>query len=112
MVPAYELISPITWKPLSMGIWGPAQLEIRILEDPNSKEISSLSETFAQSQTTHWNNEITYSSEIITGFVMQQNQEKLSGVLYPVLSENRNFPSWAFTDTVLRFAGLSAGTQI
>ena len=30
MVPAYELISPVSWKPLSMGIWGPSKLEIQI----------------------------------------------------------------------------------
>ena len=35
IVPAFELSSPVSWKPLSMGIWGPDQLEFRILDKPN-----------------------------------------------------------------------------
>ena len=36
-VPAYELASPVSWKPLSMGIWGPDKLEFRILEEPSAR---------------------------------------------------------------------------
>ncbi|MDG2428944.1 MAG: cytochrome P450 [Acidimicrobiales bacterium] len=32
-VPAFKLASPVSWKPLSMGIWGPSRLEIEIHED-------------------------------------------------------------------------------
>ena len=32
VVPAYRLAAPVTWKPLSMGIWGPEKLEFEILE--------------------------------------------------------------------------------
>ena len=32
-VPAFKLASPVSWKPLSMGIWGPSKLEIEIHED-------------------------------------------------------------------------------
>ena len=34
-VPAYELASPVSWKPLSMGIWGPDKLEFRVLAEPS-----------------------------------------------------------------------------
>ena len=30
LVPAFRLTSPVLWKPLSMGIWGPAELHIAI----------------------------------------------------------------------------------
>ena len=35
-VPAYELAAPVSWKPLSMGIWGPEKLEFRVLTEANS----------------------------------------------------------------------------
>ena len=35
VVPAYRLAAPVTWKPLSMGIWGPEKLEFEILESPS-----------------------------------------------------------------------------
>ena len=34
VVPAYRLSAPVTWKPLSMGIWGPEKLEFEILDRP------------------------------------------------------------------------------
>ncbi|MFL2993233.1 MAG: cytochrome P450 [Acidimicrobiales bacterium] len=37
IVPRYELTSPVSWKPLSMGIWGPSKLEIKIIDDEESK---------------------------------------------------------------------------
>jgi len=33
-VPAYELAAPVSWKPLSMGIWGPDKLEFLVLDEP------------------------------------------------------------------------------
>ena len=33
-VPAFELVAPVRWKPLSMGIWGPEKLEFRVIEEP------------------------------------------------------------------------------
>ena len=30
-VPAFELVAPVRWKPLSMGIWGPEKLEFRVI---------------------------------------------------------------------------------
>ncbi len=32
-IPAYQLAAPVSWKPLSMGIWGPDELRFRILAD-------------------------------------------------------------------------------
>lgn len=40
IVPAFELSSPVSWKPLSMGIWGPDKLEFRILDKPNLEKSS------------------------------------------------------------------------
>ena len=33
-VPAYELAAPVSWKPLSMGIWGPDKLEFLVRDEP------------------------------------------------------------------------------
>ena len=33
-VPAFRLVGPVSWKPLSMGIWGPSHIEIQIQDDP------------------------------------------------------------------------------
>jgi len=33
VVPAYELAAPVSWKPLSMGIWGPDELRFRVLNE-------------------------------------------------------------------------------
>ena len=32
-VPAFRLVGPVSWKPLSMGIWGPSHIEIQIQDD-------------------------------------------------------------------------------
>ena len=39
-VPAFQLTSPVTWKPLSMGIWGPEKLEFQILDKPVNEEVN------------------------------------------------------------------------
>ncbi len=65
MVPAYELISPVSWKPLSMGIWGPSKLEIQILENPKSRTATPVNEKYISTlKTPVHNTEIAYSSEI------------------------------------------------
>ena len=33
-VPAFRLVGPVSWKPLSMGIWGPSRIEIEIHNAP------------------------------------------------------------------------------
>ncbi|HAF68984.1 MAG TPA: hypothetical protein DCX77_08245 [Acidimicrobiaceae bacterium] len=33
VVPAYQLAAPVSWKPLSMGIWGPDELHFRVLSE-------------------------------------------------------------------------------
>ena len=33
-VPAFRLVSPVSWKPLSMGIWGPSRIEVEIHSAP------------------------------------------------------------------------------
>jgi ubiquinone biosynthesis protein len=32
-IPAFEITSPIIWKPLSMGIWGPEEVQIKVLAE-------------------------------------------------------------------------------
>ena len=114
MVPAYELISPITWKPLSMGIWGPAKLEIRILEDPNSKEISSLSETFGSTRKQPvGNNEITYSSEIDNWVRDAAESRKALRSSIPSLIRKPKFPPLGrLLITVLRFGKAYIGWKL
>ena len=43
-VPAYELASPVSWKPLSMGIWGPEKLEFRVVAEASAVMASALYE--------------------------------------------------------------------
>ncbi|MDP6901348.1 MAG: cytochrome P450 [Acidimicrobiales bacterium] len=43
VIPAYQLAAPVSWKPLSMGIWGPDELQFRILaESTDGNEIETL----------------------------------------------------------------------
>ena len=36
-VPAFRLVGPVSWKPLSMGIWGPSHIEIEIQDAPTQE---------------------------------------------------------------------------
>ena len=36
-VPSIDLVSPVEWKPLSMGIWGPSRLEITFKSSSGKK---------------------------------------------------------------------------
>ena len=47
MVPAYELTSPVSWKPLSMGIWGPSSLEIQIVDEVTKRNTQKRENPFA-----------------------------------------------------------------
>lgn len=39
-VPAFSLASPVSWKPLSMGIWGPEVLQIRIEDQADDSRLA------------------------------------------------------------------------
>jgi len=114
MVPAYELTSPITWKPLSMGIWGPSKLEIRILEDPNSKNISTLDETFGSTlKQPVSNSEITYSSEIDEWVREAAESRKAVRSSIPSLIRKPKFPPLGrLLITVLRFGRAYIGWKL
>ncbi len=114
MVPAYELTSPITWKPLSMGIWGPSKLEIRVLEDPNSKNISTLDETFGSTlKQPVRNSEITYSSEIDEWVRQAAESRKALRASIPSLIRKPKFPPLgSLLITVLRFGRAYIGWKL
>jgi len=51
-IPAYQLAAPVSWKPLSMGIWGPDELQFRILADSTGdNEIETLTDVETETTT-------------------------------------------------------------
>ena len=94
-VPAYELVSPVTWKPLSMGIWGPAKLEIKVLEDQELKSSNTQSDyiTTVKSEAV---NQIEQESEEITEWIKKADETRKSLRLsIPDLIRKPKFPPLA-----------------
>ena len=114
MVPAYELVSPISWKPLSMGIWGPSKLEIRILEGPKSENISTLDEAFGSTlKQPVRDSEITYSSEIDQWVREAAESRKSLRSSIPSLIRKPKFPPLGrLLVTVFRFGRAYIGWKI
>ncbi|MBG01535.1 MAG: hypothetical protein CL470_04615 [Acidimicrobiaceae bacterium] len=114
MVPAYELVSPISWKPLSMGIWGPSKLEIRILEGPKSENISTLDEAFGSTlKQPVRDSEITYSSEIDQWVREAAESRKSLRSSIPSLIRKPKFPPLGrLLVTVFRFGRAYIGWKL
>ena len=73
-VSSYELVSPVEWKPLSMGIWGPAKLEIRISDYESGsprKETNFKTTVKAESKL-----ENDQSSEIVNQWIKEADETR------------------------------------
>lgn len=105
LVPAYKLTAPVSWKPLSMGIWGPSKLEIQILEDKNFQKQTPIDERFSSTlkqQTSHPEN--TYSSEIDHWIQKAAESRKVLRNSIPRLIQKPKFPPLGrLAVTIIRF---------
>ena len=72
---SYELVSPVEWKPLSMGIWGPAKLEIKILADGESDQ-SQNQTSFKTTVKVESKLEDNESSEIVNQWIREADETR------------------------------------
>jgi ubiquinone biosynthesis protein len=91
-VPSYELVSPVVWKPLSMGIWGPAKLEIKIFKD-NENDASKKSISFKTTVKAESKREDTHGPEVINHWIREADKtRKTLRLSIPNLIRKPKFP--------------------
>jgi len=103
-VSSYELVSPVEWKPLSMGIWGPAKLEIKILAEGKSDKSQNQTDfkTTVKAESKLENNE---SSEVVNQWIREADETRRTLRLsIPGLIRKPKFPPLTrLLTTVFRF---------
>ena len=91
-VPSYKLVSPVVWKPLSMGIWGPAKLEIEI-SDSSENNITEKSLSFKTTVKAESKDQDTQGSEVINQWVREADKtRKTLRLSIPNLIRKPKFP--------------------
>ena len=92
-VPAFRLVGPVSWKPLSMGIWGPSHIEIEIQNSSNQKSLEVEPVGGTVERTSHISSGVNASSSAEDSWIRQAvNRRNLVQAGIPKLLSQPTFP--------------------
>ena len=104
-VPAFELTSPVSWKPLSMGIWGPSAIEIKISDQDLNKDEANDRNRFVstikeEERIRELSNDVSKDPWIRDA---AKSRERLRASIPNLIRKPKFPPIWRLLITVLRF---------